>query len=238
MDQVPPTADGFRGGGGRRHGSRGGGCSVGKPRTVPSPTRATSRRSACRSATRWSASTRRRSCSAPKRPPLAAAFVHVKGTVGDGSKNAFAVDMNFTSTSSDGAIKPDSMTARVTRVQNQVWFQGDSRFWSDVGSTQADVANSGRYVQVPANDKRFAGLVDNTYIERLVAKLLGKPGALEKGEARDVNGRRAIRWWTRARAAARSGSPRSAPYFVRFESAADAKARGSVDFLGCAGAPS
>lgn len=163
----------------------------------------------------------------------AAAFVHVKGTVGDGGKNAFAVDMNFTSTGSDGTIKQDSMTARVTRVQNQVWFQGDSRFWSDVGSTQADVANSGKYVQVPANDKRFAGLVDNTYIERLVAKLLGKPGALEKGEARDVNGRRAIPLVDKG---AGGGTiwvaTEGAPYFVRFESAADAKARGSVDFLG------
>lgn len=162
----------------------------------------------------------------------AAAFVHVKGTIGDGGKNPFAVDMNFTSTGSDGTIKQDNMTARITRVQNQVWFQGDSRFWSEVGSTQADVANSGKYVQVPANDKRFAGLVDNTYIERLVAKLLGKPGALEKGEAGDVNGRRAIPLVDKAAGGTIWVATEGAPYFVKFESAKDAKTQGSVDFLG------
>ncbi|MDI2128956.1 hypothetical protein [Yinghuangia seranimata] len=163
----------------------------------------------------------------------AAAFVHVKGQIADhGAGTPFSVDMRFTNAGSDGTIVQDKVTAQVTRVQNQVWLKGDDRFWTQVGSAQAEEANRGKYVQVPVGDKRFTGLVENTYVERLVAKLLGKPGALEKGDTREVNGRPAIALVDHTGGGTIWVATEGAPYLMRLESAQNAKTRGAIDFLG------
>ncbi|NUU24439.1 MAG: hypothetical protein HOV68_23485 [Streptomycetaceae bacterium] len=164
----------------------------------------------------------------------AAAFVHVKGQVtAAGANTPFSVDMRFTDTGSDGTIVDDGVTARVTRVQNQVWFQGDARFWAEVGSTAAETANRGKFVQIPVGDKKYAGLVENTYVERLVTKLLGKPGALEKGQTQEVNGRAAIALIDRGPGGGTIWvATEGAPYLMRFEAAPGEKTRGAIDFLG------
>lgn len=163
----------------------------------------------------------------------AAAFVHVKGRIAAPGAKPVTVDMRFTSTGADGTIVEDGNTARVTRVQNQVWFQGDSKFWSSVGSAQAETVNRGKFIQVPVGDKKYDGLVQNTYVERLVTKLLGKPGPLEKGETREVNGRNAIALVVRGPGGGTIWvATEGAPYLMRFEAAPDARTSGAVDFVG------
>ncbi|UGQ09490.1 hypothetical protein LO772_21395 [Yinghuangia sp. ASG 101] len=165
----------------------------------------------------------------------ASAFVHIKGQITEsGTSDPFTVDMRFTSTGSDGTLVRDGVTARVTRVQNQVWFQGDPRFWGEVGSsTEEEFVNRNKFIQIPVDDKKYAGMVENTYIERLVAKLLGEPGTLQKGETREVNGRKAI-----ALTVGGGGggtiwvATEGAPYLMRFEAAPGGRTTGEVDFLG------
>ncbi|WP_436791021.1 hypothetical protein [Yinghuangia sp. YIM S10712] len=165
----------------------------------------------------------------------AAAFVHIRGEITkEGARSPFTVDMRFTSTGSDGTLVDDGVTARVTRVQNQVWFQGDPRFWGEAGSSaQEEFTNRDKFIQIPVNDKKYAGIVENTYVERLVTKLLGEPGELEKGEKREVNGRKAIALVVRG---AGGGTiwvaTEGAPYLIRFEAAPESKTKGAVDFLG------
>lgn len=165
----------------------------------------------------------------------AAAFVHIKGQITEsGARTPFTVDMRFTSTGGDGTLVHQGVTARVTRLQNQVWFQGDPRFWGEVGSsTEEETVNRNKFIQIPVDDKKYAGIVENTYVERLVTKLLGEPGALQKGETREVNGRQAI-----ALVVPGDGggtiwvATEGAPYLMRFEAAPGAKTVGEVDFLG------
>ncbi|MCF2532915.1 hypothetical protein [Yinghuangia soli] len=164
----------------------------------------------------------------------AAAFVHIKGAItAPGATAPFSVDMTFTNAGSEGTIVDGKVTARVTRVQNQVWLQGDTRFWSEVGNAQVETVNNGKYVQIPVGDKKYAGLVENTYVERLVVKLLGKPGALEKGDIREVNGRRAIALVDRGPGGGTIWvATEGAPYLMRFEADQAAPTKGAVDFLG------
>ncbi|MGC0419152.1 hypothetical protein [Embleya sp. AB8] len=164
--------------------------------------------------------------------------VHVKGEVlvpGGAGKPAkpFTVDMRFTAIGSAGQIVEDGTTADVTRVQNQVWFRGDAKFWSNVG-TGADVAGHDKYVQVPSGDKRYGGIVENTYVERLTNKLMGKPGKLDKGPTRQVNGHRAIALENRTPGTGGTiwVATEGPPYLLRMEAAADAKQPGAFDFLG------
>ncbi len=164
----------------------------------------------------------------------AAAFVHIKGQIsGSGASTPFTVDMRFTSTGSDGTLVKEGVTARVTRVQNQVWFQGDPRFWAEVGSAEEEVTNRGKFIQIPVDDKKYAGIVENTYIERLVTKLLGDPGVLQKGETREVNGRSAIALVVGGQGGGTIWvATEGAPYLMRFEAGPGAKTAGEVDFLG------
>ncbi|MFI6586466.1 hypothetical protein [Embleya sp. NPDC050493] len=166
--------------------------------------------------------------------------VHVKGELtvpGAAGKPAkpFSVDMRFTSTGSEGQIVEDTTTAYVTRVQNQVWFRGDAKFWSKVEGTTTEVANHDKYVQVPTSgDKKYDGLVENTYVERLTNKLMGKPGKLEKGPVKQVNGHKAIALENRTPGTGGTiwVAVEGAPYLLRMESAPDAKQAGAFDFLG------
>ncbi|MFF7248125.1 hypothetical protein ACFZBU_29925 [Embleya sp. NPDC008237] len=166
--------------------------------------------------------------------------VHVKGELtvpGAAGKPAkpFSVDMRFTSTGSEGQIVEDTTTAYVTRVQNQVWFRGDAKFWSKVEGTATEVANHDKYVQVPTSgDKKYDGIVENTYVERLTNKLMGKPGKLEKGPVKQVNGHKAIALENRTPGTGGTiwVAVEGAPYLLRMESAPDAKQAGAFDFLG------
>ncbi|WP_439675321.1 hypothetical protein [Embleya sp. MST-111070] len=168
----------------------------------------------------------------------AAKSVHVKGELavpGTAGKPAkpFSVDMLFTSTGSAGQIVEDNTTAYITRVQNQVWFRGDAKFWSKVEGATSEVGNHDKFVQVPSGDKKYSGIVENTYVERLTNKLMGKPGKLEKGAVKQVNGHRAIALENRTPGA--GGviwvATEGAPYLLRMESAADARQAGAFDFL-------
>ncbi|WP_406286021.1 hypothetical protein [Embleya sp. NBC_00896] len=164
--------------------------------------------------------------------------VHVKGELtlpGTASKPAkpFSVDMRFTSTGAEGQIVEDGTTAYMTRVQSQVWFRGDGKFWSKVDGPAAEQAYRDKYVQVPSGDKKYAGIVENTYVERLTNKLMGKPGKLEKGPTKQVNGHRAIALENRTPGGGGTiwVATEGAPYLLRMESAADAKQTGAFDFL-------
>jgi hypothetical protein len=167
-----------------------------------------------------------------------AASVHVKGelvTPGTNKTPAkpFSVDMRFTSTGSEGQIVEDGTTAYMTRVQSQVWFRGDAKFWSKVEGTSGAVAYNDRYVQVPVQEKKYDGIVENTYVERLTNKLMGKPGKLEKGATKQVNGHKAIALENRTPGAGGTiwVATEGAPYLLRMEAAADAKQTGAFDFL-------
>ncbi|MGW1993178.1 hypothetical protein [Embleya sp. NPDC001921] len=169
----------------------------------------------------------------------AAKSVHVKGELavpGASGRPAkpFSVDMRFTSTGSEGQIVEDNTTAYITRVQNQVWFRGDAKFWSKVEGNGSETANHDKYVQVPSGDKKYGGIVENTYVERLTNKLMGKPGKLEKGAVKQVNGHKAIALENRTPGAGGTiwVATEGAPYLLRMESAQDAKQTGAFDFLG------
>jgi hypothetical protein len=164
--------------------------------------------------------------------------VHVKGELtlpGTSGKPAkpFSVDMRFTSTGSVGQIVEDGITAYMTRVQSQVWFRGDAKFWSKIDGTTTEVAYRDKYVQVPSNDKKYAGIVENTYVERLTNKLMGKPGKLEKGAIGQVNGHKAIALENRTPGAGGTiwVATEGAPYLLKMESAPGAKQSGTFDFL-------
>ncbi|MYW02105.1 hypothetical protein [Streptomyces sp. SID3343] len=167
-----------------------------------------------------------------------ASSVHVKGElVTPGTTKApakpFSVDMRFTSTGSEGRIVEDGTTAYMTRVQSQVWFRGDAGFWGKVGGSSSAVAYTDRYVQVPAQEKKYDGIIENTYVERLTNKLMGKPGKLEKGATKTVNGHKAIALENRTPGAGGTiwVATEGAPYLLRMEAAADAKQTGAFDFL-------
>ena len=151
----------------------------------------------------------------------------------DADAKPFSVDMRFTSTGSEGRIVEDGTTAYMTRVQNQVWFKGDAKFWSEVDGTLSAVAYRDKYVQVPSSDRKYTGIVENTYVERLTKKLMGKPGTLEKGRTDHINGHAAIALENKTPGAGGTiwVATEGAPYLLRMEAAAGAKQAGGFDFL-------
>jgi hypothetical protein len=169
-----------------------------------------------------------------KTATAAAAYVHVKGDIKakTGKADAFSVDMKFSGTGSEGSINEGARPTRVTRVQNQVWFQGDEKFWKEVDAPSA-VAYREKYIQIPVNDRRFTGIVESTYIDNLVNRLLGKPGELTKNDqVQQINGHSAISLTDKATGSVIWVSTQGAPYLLRLEGGKTAKTTGSVDFIG------
>ncbi|MCX9192583.1 hypothetical protein C3Y87_14390 [Carbonactinospora thermoautotrophica] len=161
-----------------------------------------------------------------------ATSLRITGTYRSGGQT-FDLDMRYDATGARGEHRlSEGESLRIVRIQNEVWLRAGERFWRDIVGTRSF---RDKYLRFPADDPRYAGVVDLTYPDRLIPKLIavGPRDPLVKGEIKVVNGVRAVEVVDRA--SRRGGSIwvalQGPPYVVRVEAGVGSRASGSVDFF-------
>jgi len=147
---------------------------------------------------------------------------------------AFSLDMVFTQFGAVGDITDGSATARLLRIEDQVWSAQPSSFWKAAGAAGGGKAYGGLYVKIPSADPRYAGFSDDTRIGYLLDKLLQTSATWKKGPLGQVDGVEALELdgtGSDGHHAAVWVATDGAPYLIRIAPTAGSY-HGQLDFTG------
>ncbi|HEU5332607.1 MAG TPA: hypothetical protein VFU73_07585 [Actinocrinis sp.] len=111
---------------------------------------------------------------------------------GPATAGSFTLDMVFTQFGAVGDITDGSATARLLRIEDQVWSAQPSSFWKAAGAAGGGKAYGGLYVKIPSADPRYAGFSDDTRIGYLLDKLLQTSATWKKGPLGQIDGVQAL----------------------------------------------
>lgn len=157
------------------------------------------------------------------------------GSMGTGSAaGTFSLDMVFTQFGAVGDITDGSATARLLRIEDQVWSAQPSSFWKAAGAAGGGKAYGGLYVKIPSADPRYAGFSDDTRIGYLLDKLLQTSATWKKGPLGQVDGVEALELdgtGSDGHHAAIWVATDGAPYLIRIAPTAGSY-HGQLDFTG------
>lgn len=146
----------------------------------------------------------------------------------------FSLDMVFTQFGAVGDITDGSATARLLRIEDQVWSAQPSSFWKAAGAAGGGKAYGGLYVKIPSADPRYAGFSDDTRIGYLLDKLLQTSATWKKGPLGLVDGVEALELdgtGSGGHQAAVWVATDGAPYLMRIAPTAGSY-HGQLDFTG------
>ncbi|HEV3173484.1 MAG TPA: hypothetical protein VGZ32_24255 [Actinocrinis sp.] len=150
------------------------------------------------------------------------------------SAGTFTLDMVFTQFGAVGDITDGSATARLLRIEDQVWSAQPSSFWKAAGAADGGKAFGGLYVKIPSADPRYAGFSNDTRIGYLLDHLLQTSATWKKGPLGTVDGMNALELdgtGSGGHKAAVWVATDGAPYLIRIAPTAGSY-RGQLDFTG------
>jgi hypothetical protein len=150
------------------------------------------------------------------------------------SAGTFTLDMVFTQLGAVGDITDGSATARLLRIEDQVWSAEPSSFWKAAGAAAGGKAFGGLYVKIPSADPRYAGFSNDTRIGYLLDHLLQTSATWKKGPLGTVDGVNALELdgtGSDGHKAAVWVATDGAPYLIRIAPTAGSY-RGQLDFTG------
>lgn len=153
---------------------------------------------------------------------------------GSPAAGTFRLDMVFTRFGAVGDITDGSATARLLRIEDQVWSAQPSSFWKAAGAAGGGKAYGGLYVKIPSADPRYAGFSDDTRIGYLLDKLLQTSATWKKGPLGVVDGVEALELdgtGSDGHHAAVWVATDGAPYLIRIAPTSGSY-RGQLDFTG------
>jgi len=142
--------------------------------------------------------------------------------------------MVFTQFGAVGDVTDGSATARLLRIEDQVWSAQPSSFWKAAGAAGGGKAYGGLYVKIPSADPRYAGFSNDTRIGYLLDKLLQTSATWKKGPLGHVDGVETLELdgtGSNGHQAAVWVATDGAPYLVRIAPTAGSY-HGQLDFTG------
>lgn len=150
------------------------------------------------------------------------------------SAGTLTLDMVFTQLGAVGDITNGSATARLLRIEDQVWSAEPSSFWKAAGAADGGKTFGGLYVKIPSADPRYAGFSNDTRIGYLLDHLLQSSATWKKGPLGTVDGMNALELdgtGPDGHKAAVWVATDGAPYLIRIAPTAGSY-RGQLDFTG------
>lgn len=161
--------------------------------------------------------------------------VRVRGTVTDRFGVTHRLDLRFGQGGSSGTLTAGESTARVLRVGKDVWINAPFDFWAAVAGSNFAAGYRNKYVKVPAGDPAFAGLVRNTYADKLIALFTQGAGEPAKGTGKATLDRRpAVPLHVGGGASGYGGtvwvSADGAPQLLRITASPGSPVAGRIDF--------
>jgi len=122
----------------------------------------------------------------------AASAFHVIGKVTDDSGKPIAFDIHFGTHKAAGAIIQNGQKIELINPGGSaVYFRLPDALWRQFGGAAAVALLSGKWVKVPADDKRFAELATSFDKDSFIAEMISgdsEPGQLTKVGAASVDG--------------------------------------------------
>ncbi|MHB1837926.1 MAG: hypothetical protein ACYCXW_23515 [Solirubrobacteraceae bacterium] len=117
--------------------------------------------------------------------------VHVSGSARSGTSS---IDLNLDLVNGKGgrgSMSENGMSFRIISVGNNVYINASNAFWSHFGGNAAAQLFHGKWLKAPATGS-FGSFASLTNLHSLFTGLLSSHGALSKGAAATINGRKAI----------------------------------------------
>lgn len=152
----------------------------------------------------------------------AATSVRVKGRCCSGA-DLFDLDMVYVPTGATGERRLRDQTVEVTRIGPDGYIRAGDQFWRNIRLR----AYRDKYLRFDAADARFAGVMELTTLERLLAGMLPKGGAqLRRARERAINGLSAVELVDRVSESSVWVATKGSPYVLRV-----AGRGGQLDFL-------
>jgi hypothetical protein len=142
------------------------------------------------------------------------------------------LDLVFTQVGAVGDVTDGSATARLLRIEDQVWSAQPSSFWKAAGAAGGGKAYGGLYVKIPSADPRYAGFSNDTRIGYLLDHLLQTSATWKKGPLGTVDGVNAVELegiGSDGHSASVFVATDGAPYLLRIEPTAGSY-HGEIDF--------
>jgi hypothetical protein len=144
-----------------------------------------------------------------------------------------SLDMVFTQLGAVGDISDGGATARLLRIEDQVWSAEPSSFWKAAGAADGGKAYGGLFVKIPSADPRYAGFSNDTRIGYLLDRLLQTSATWKKGPLGTVDGVDALELdgsGSDGHGAAVWVATDGSPYLIRIASTAGSY-HGQLDFI-------
>jgi hypothetical protein len=120
----------------------------------------------------------------------AATSVHLAGHVG--GQTSVAVDLHLSRTGGSGRVSASGLAFKVTRIGKAVYFTGNEGFYRRFTNAAGIRLLDGRWLKVPATDRRFGPFTGLTDMSGLLGQLLHPSGTVTKIGSRTIAGQRAI----------------------------------------------
>jgi hypothetical protein len=120
-----------------------------------------------------------------------ASSVHVAGSLNT-SGTPFSIDLSLVNGKGGrGSMSQAGLSFDILTVNQEVYINGSSQFWTHFGGAGAAKLLSGKWLKAPATGQ-FATLAMLTNTGTLFSQLLGKHGTLAKGKSTTVRGQKVI----------------------------------------------